>query len=482
MEIHFKKTYAPARGKRYALGEIQFMLGYAMEIANPRTKMQEGKLNPGEICMMIFGLTPEEYALKDQNPKALDALADQMLKHVPADRLLGWRIIDLKGTALNRDVKPQTGESIDKGAFQALLRARAAAAGPVDGLLMEAVRLQKLCARKNADASHEQDWQYARRELCAAILKLDRIWTAYDLPTGNRWPFVGNDGRVEIFTTEERAQRVKRQIQSVYGEAEIWSIREISGVELEKWIRTCTEEGFLALRVDNGFAAAECRAQDFCMDIPEQKNAALRNLLIREVQFGMRLNCCKAAKASEQLVRGALESMLTLRNFAWREIGNAKLYALCADGKRDHCVVIGAPDGKERLLSAFTSAERARAFAKKVKGDVCAVEMDFDGLAQRSAACDGLLVDVDRIAYRLRKADYDSVRDLRQKPPTAVRVQAAPAAKPEAKPQTDFGSLPDPDQFDAPKPPKADKVQAPAAEEAPEARGGGLNRWFKKRK
>ena len=32
MEIRYKRTYSPARGKRYTMGEISAMLGYALEI------------------------------------------------------------------------------------------------------------------------------------------------------------------------------------------------------------------------------------------------------------------------------------------------------------------------------------------------------------------------------------------------------------------------------------------------------------------
>ena len=82
MEIRYKRTYSPAKGKRYTAGEITAMLGYAMEIADPRVKLKEGKLAPGEICLLLFGITPEEYhanlratAIRDLKLSiALDAL------------------------------------------------------------------------------------------------------------------------------------------------------------------------------------------------------------------------------------------------------------------------------------------------------------------------------------------------------------------------------------------------------------------------
>lgn len=483
MEIQFKRTYIPGRGKRYVMGEIPAMLGYALEIADPRVKMQEGKLNPGEICMLVFGVTPGEYAMKDSDPKALDALADKLLKNIPADRLLGWRIVDLKGTLVQREVKPQTGESIDGGAFLNRLRAKAAQAqaGPVDAQLMEVRRLQQLCASKDAPEAIKQEWLEARKKLGAAILGLETLWAAYDAITGDRWPAVGFDGRVEIFTTARRAQNVLQQIQSRQANVVTWKIHEISGEDIRKFLQGCVADGLLALRVDNGFAAAELNLQDILGEIFVQKNAMLRGILLREVQYGMRWNSYKTANAPENVVQGALESMLTMRNFAWRETGNAKLYALCADGNRDRCVMITGPDGKQKFVTAFTDAERARNFAQKVKGNVRAVEMDFDELAQRSAVCDGLMLDMGFIGYRLMKTDYDKVRDLRGKPPLVVRIQK-PETKPEAKPEADFGSLPDPDKFDLPQQPK-EEVQEAAAEKKSdtETPNSFLKKLFKKR-
>ena len=40
MEIQYQRSYAPARGKRYTAGEISAMLGYAVEIADPRPRLR----------------------------------------------------------------------------------------------------------------------------------------------------------------------------------------------------------------------------------------------------------------------------------------------------------------------------------------------------------------------------------------------------------------------------------------------------------
>lgn len=454
MEIRYKRTYLPAKGKRYTAGEIQAMLGYAVEAADPRVVLKEGKLAPGEICMMLFAITPEEYAWKDSEPRALDHLVEKMCRQVPADRLLGWRICDLKGAVVQKNVQLKTGESIDGGAFAALMKdkIRQSMTGPIDALIQESRRLQNLCADKNAPESVKQDWQAARAAMGKAILGLEKIYVVDELLVGNRWPAVGFDGRIEIFTTRERAERIKPQITAAMGGMEIWTIRELPGTEIVNYLRNCGMDGLNALRVDNGFAAADLSLKDFMPDFMSE-NMPLRSFVIREIEAGVRWNKLKELKAEEKHLRSSLEGMLTFRNFAWREIGNASLYAVCAGGAREKCVVLGGKDGGEKMLAVFTDRIRAAAFAEKLAGNPVPVAMKFGELTLRAQAFGGLLIDIGVLNYRLPKTEFDKVRELRGKPPVVVRVKQpeAEAAAPQTRPQADMGSLPNPDEFDAPK-------------------------------
>ena len=233
MEIRYKRTYVPGGMKRYTLGEVLGMPGYALEAADPRVKLKAGKLAPGEICMLIFGVTPEEYALRESDPKALDALAEKLLKNHPADRLLAWRIVDLKGAPVQKEIEVLTGDSIDGGAYTRMMREKTVQmqAGPVDALLLESKRLQKLCADKNAPEGVKQDWLAARASLGRALMELEKLYVADDVLTGNRWPAIGFDGRAEIFTTRERAERTARQITSRRMRSSLpWMLRRSSAV------------------------------------------------------------------------------------------------------------------------------------------------------------------------------------------------------------------------------------------------------------
>ena len=480
MEIRYKRTYLPPKGKRYTAGEIQTLLGYAVEVADPRAALKEGKLAPGEICMMLFGITPEEYAWKDTDPKALDALVQKLCREIPADRLLGWRVCDLKGATVQKPIQLKTGTSIDDGAFAERVKEklRKDMAGPIDDLIRESRRLQNLCADKNAPEGVKQDWQAARAAMGKGILGLEKVYVVDELLVGNRWPAVGFDGRIEIFTTRDRAERIKPQITAALGGMEIWSIRELPGSELVNYLRSCGMDGMNALRVDNGFAAAELELKDFMPDLMGE-NFHLRSFVIREIEAGMRWNKLKELGAEQKHLGSTLEGMLTFRNFAWREIGNASLYAICAGGAREKCVVLGGKDGGEKLMAVFTDRIRAAAFAEKLDGNPAPVAMKFDELALRARPFAGMMLDVGVLNYRLPSAEFDKVKELRGKPPVVVRVQKpeleTPAPQP--KPRAEMGSLPDPDDFDAP---EIRRAAEEASEEKPAPQNPEKKGFFKK--
>ena len=68
MELKYQATYRSRGLKAYSVGEIQGVT-LAMEVTEPRLRASEGKLEPGEICMLIFGITPEEYAWREKDIK-----------------------------------------------------------------------------------------------------------------------------------------------------------------------------------------------------------------------------------------------------------------------------------------------------------------------------------------------------------------------------------------------------------------------------
>lgn len=498
MEIKYTRTYAP-KGKKYTLGDMPIALGHAMEIIEPRPRLTGGKLNPGEMCMFLFALTPEEYALKDGDPKALDALAEQLAKAVPADRLLAWLVRDLKGTPVKSDIKPKLGESIDGGALQARVRERQkqALAGPVDDQLLECRRLQQLAKPKDAPEGVKADWKAAKAALGRSLSELETIFVAYDPLLGERWPAVGFDGRVEVFTTRLRAENVANQVAKANAGVKIWTLKELSGQDVGIFFKKLENDGLFDLRVDNGFASAELQMSDV-MPVHGGDNSGLRSLMLREIAYGMRWNAFKQTDAPEKNKIGALESMLSLRNFVWHTLGRVVLFAacdvsesggrLCTPGAyaklspKDGLHVVGAErclslknkQTNQNLLAVFTSQMQAVSLCERIGSNAKPVAISFEEIILRAKPCDGVVIDPEAFSYRVLKQDFDKLRDTWGKPLTMVRVQPAETPKPEIKAETPsadaaLGSLPDPDAVDAPAVAAAEASAPQIEAEMPEA-------------
>ena len=514
MEIKYMRTYAP-KGKKYSLGDVPFALGHAMEIIEPRPKLAEGRLNPGEMLMLLFVITPEEYALKDSDPKALDALADRLLKAMPSDRLLAWIVRDLKGTPVKSAVKPYLGDSIDGGELTARVKEkqRKALEGPLDAQLLECRRLQQICRGKDVPEGVKADWQAARAALARSLTELDTLFVAYDAQLNNCWPAVGFDGRVEIFTTKLRAEGAMKQVHKANADVQIWTLREIKGADVAIFFKKIENDGLLELRVDNGFASAELNLMDFGV-LRREENAQLRSMILREMAYGMRFNAFKKVNAPDKNKIGALESMLSLRNFVWHTAGKALFYAACdvpADGGRlctaaalnhipdksgfiavggERCLTLKNKQTEQAMLAVFTTSVQAVAFCERIGSGARPVAMTFDDLALRANPCDGMIIDPDGLSYRIMKADFDKIKDARTKPVNIVRIkpdsespaEAVPAAKPEPKaaPADDLGSLPDPDAAGIPASEPAAEPIAPAEEPASDAENPRSKGFFKR--
>lgn len=499
MELQFKRQYISK--KQYAVGEIQAYYGYAMEVIDPRAKLVEGKLDAGESCVMLFGITAEEYAWKDTDLPRLDRLAAELRKNVPADRLLACRFCNLLGKNTGRSARPVTTPSIDEGTFQkALAERQRAEAGPIDAALLECRRLQNLCANADAPEGVKADFAAAKRDLCVKLRALDRIFVFYDAFIKGQWPSIGYDLHVEVFTTRARAERIQVRVRETNGGMPHWNLREVPAAEIEALLLKLTDDGVTALRVDNGFVAVELSLADLCA-ATAPVNANLRLKLIAEVQFALRWKYLKEHNAEERLLTPALESMLTLRNLSRWQIGNSLLYAICVErgaGEGVLCTAAAAKklppsekaritpaarsvllnaNGDQRFLAVFTAPLRAAAFCERLHESAVPVAMTFDDVVARAQAGEGLVIDPESLSYRLPKQEFDHVLKLREQPPQIVRVkpaESAPseeirpaeAAKP-AAPVAASADLPDPDAFRSDKPETNAAAETGASEETP---------------
>lgn len=474
MEIKYQSDYV-AKDRSFSIGTIGLLSGYALQISEPRPRLAEGKLAPGEQCMILFGITKEEHDLKDTDLKALAQLAADLRREVPKDRVIATIVMDLTGKPVKKQIKLQTGESIDNGAFLNKYRVQA---GPIDSSMVEARKLQDICAKKDTPSGVREDWNHTRANVARALLNLERVFVPYDTLLKSRYPYV-REGRVELFTTLDRANKAMARVKAFNFGEDAWFLKEIAKADLPAFLDTCTEMGLNALRLDTTTLDVAL----FIKDISERetpRNAALRGCVIQEIACGTRFDQLKNVELKEVDRRRITERVLTLRNFSHREIGNAVLWSvggvngpvngkLCtpkAMQKLDNApelqsvananhVMVKLKNNDGQFLTLFTSEIRALSFAEKLNDSPRPILMTFDDacdLVRRIPAASGIILDVDDFGYRVTKEQFDSVLDLRSKPPQIVRIkepvpkpEEVPAPREAALPNPDLNALPDPD-------------------------------------
>ena len=508
MNVKFKKTFA-TKNNLYGLGEINMMYGYAMEITELRPRLSAGKLQPGEAMLIFFGITPEEYEMRETNPKRLEQLAAAIRKSYPADRLISYLVLNFKGDIIARDVQLETVPTIDENGFPR----PAAQGGAIDAELNACARIQEIPT--DAPEGVKQDWIATRRAAAQALLKLDSFFVAYDLLTNGRYPAQGFDGRIELFTSIQRAENAHVQMTKAAG-LDIWQIREIKSAEYDRFFADLRKAGMELVRVDNGFAAAELRIEDFG-DVPLAPDARIMNLMLREMVYGMRW---MSMKQENEAARVAMENTQIMRIYAQREIGNAVLYIACpGNGERectqaaharigegrivsvDACIRTTVKRDSQTFITTFTSAARAAAFAERMNPPVHPVAVLFDDiiqLAKESDDCNGIILNIDEIGYRIRKVDFEDVLEQRAKPPVVLRVRTEEeAARDRAEetqkaPRADTSlpnpdaALPDPDahlpkrEAIAPQPEPQPEPQPKLQTDAPAKKAGFFKRLFGK--
>lgn len=111
----------------------------------------------------------------------------------------------------------------------------------------------------------------------------------------------------------------------------------------------------------------------------------------------------------------------------------------------ERCLTLKNKESGQNMMAVFTTPVQAVAFCERIGSGARPVAMVFDDLILRSAQCDGILLDPDAFSYRIMKQDYDSVKDLRDKPLTLVRIRPDEKKAEASKAAEDMGSLPDPD-------------------------------------
>ncbi len=311
--------------------------------------------------------------------------------------------------------------------------------------------------KNNADEATVTDMS---KTLFSMLINAERLYVATDMDFNHRFPHITYDGRAEVFTKRELAERFAGYCQKEQlGHA---GVRELAKEEIAPFFDELWAMGIQAFRVDNGYLP---------IDIPLAKvmtpktapflddgHRETRGCLLRELQYGYRIQKSSLDdKQKEQTFKG---HMLTMRFNAYRLLGRGLLYALLPTSGKSavtyytHAALVKAKadleenglttkallaegddayavhEGPARLrvvqlpgeapekglvcvFTDYAAAVSARdRFREQGAEDMIAV-LTWDEIESAAQQCAGVMIDLPTYGRQLKKAEFADVKKCR---------------------------------------------------------------------
>lgn len=255
----------------YNLGIVENLNLYVMEVTDTTGFIMgiPGETSKEKPATAVFGITKEEFDLKDTDVPKLDDLAFELMHKIPKDRII----------AENNLRKDGREETIDDGKY---------ASEKVADLESKKEELLK----QSADRA---------KDLIAKIFEAGEAWFVYTKGAGNKIPTIDNSGSAQIFTKEEYANNVVEKAPEVPLAVEKLDKKTLGG------FFTCLfRYGILRVKVDLLQPHGGEVARDEVAKMGELKEYQLMNsrcysLMIRYLQAKQLLNKTNANLSSATL-------------------------------------------------------------------------------------------------------------------------------------------------------------------------------------
>lgn len=324
--------------------------------------------------------------------------------------------------------------------------------------LSEFERLQKKCNELQTKNENSEELAEALKHLGEMLLESEAVYAAFDKDFNENYPFMGLDGRAELFTTEQRAANAAKHFeQAKQGN---FIIRRVDKTQIKDFFEELCGMGINVFRLDNGYMPVEIWLNSFFEypknGITDIRNRNMKNMFIRHLQYVSRLKELEADKMENknELIRAAL----TLQANAYRELGNGIVYVfipqknnsdvalyteealkkaediieknnlskelLITDNNTKYDIYNGnlsmrviTAKTKESFVCAFTDMEAAEAAQKdfiKHGCNDCIVAVTFDELREQAEQCSGIIMDISTYGLQIMKKDYDKILEYRK--------------------------------------------------------------------
>lgn len=255
----------------YTLGIVEDLNLYVMEVTDTTGFIMgvPGETSKDNPATAVFGITKEEFDLKNTDIPKLDDLAFELMHKIPQDRII----------AENNLRKDGREETIDDGKY---------ASEKVADLESKKEEMLKQSAER-------------AKKLIAKMFENKEAWFVYTKGAGNKIPTIDNSGAAQIFTKEEYASNVIEKAPEVP-----LAIEKLNEKTLGGFFSGLFRYGILRLKVDLLQPGGGEVARDEVAKMGELKEYQLMNsrcysLMIRYLQAKQLLNKTTANLSSATL-------------------------------------------------------------------------------------------------------------------------------------------------------------------------------------
>lgn len=255
----------------YNVGIVDNLNLYVMEVIDTTGFIMgiPGQTNKDNPSTAVFGITKEEFDLKDSDTAKLDDLAFELMHRIPKDRLIAEKNLRKDGRE----------ESIDNGKY-------------ATEKLADIEQKKKEILGESAERA---------KKLISSMFEKGEAWYIYTKGAGNKIPTIDNSGAVQIFTKEEYAKLVTEKATEVPLE-----IEKLDKKTLGMFFTNLFRYGVLKIKVDMLQTTGGEVARDETVKLGDLKEYQLCNsrcysLMIRYLQAKQLLNKTNANLSSATL-------------------------------------------------------------------------------------------------------------------------------------------------------------------------------------
>ncbi len=342
MNLTFSPVYHNCDNKErtYKVGKFRELNLYAIEISDITGKISGEDAVLGGADILLMGITEKEFMLKETDKDALCALVDSLADNTPKDRLISYKQINYKGESVEKKLTPKS-DSIDNGEYVKYTQSIALYIPDDISVVINSdyylaanyyLRATSIVEDKKTDEIRDKIKQL-KNIVLKKLKALNELYYVYNKSIGERYPTIGPNGAVWIFTMENLAKDIIAKNTDVD-----FAYKKITSKDFLVILNHMYRYGMTDLVFNPGFDFAFIIKRDEYMPIVGYEETKITNSLLHYnvIRFlqnkAIKLdNCQKAATSLWNMINKNLSETIfltpmTFANEISKEINDSKVY------------------------------------------------------------------------------------------------------------------------------------------------------------